>query len=90
MVIKDIIWTQKNIAHIAKHKVSVEEVEEVILYNPFILKTKENKYIALGQTLGGRYLIVIIAKKKKNKVKVITARDMDSKEKKFYKKIMKR
>lgn len=87
MQITEIIWTNKRIEHIARHKVSVEEVEEVLFYSPFVLRTRQKKYIVLGQALSGRYLFVVIAKISKGKVEVITARDMEVKERKLFRKV---
>ena len=45
-------------------------------------------YNILGQTLSGRYLFVVIALRRKGVAYVVTARDMDNKEKKLYRKLV--
>ena len=86
MKITQILWDADSIYHIAKHHVTPEEVEEAIFEgNTIILKGKEKRYIVLSKTVSGRYLTVVVAFKLKGRVQVITARDMDDKEKQYYK-----
>ncbi len=87
MHISDFDWDDKNENHIARHKVSIFEVEEIFLYSkPIYQKTKDNKYIAYGLTEDGRYLLIVFVLKESSKIRVITARDMIIKEKRYYKK----
>lgn len=75
-----------------KHNVCDYEVEEVTNNHPrirFVAKGKvqdEDLYAAYGQTDAGRYLIVFFLKKKSGQALVISARDMDGKERKSYEK----
>ena len=46
----------------------------------------EDVYSALGQTEAGRFLIVFFVYKKTKEALVISARDMDSKERRLYEK----
>jgi hypothetical protein len=87
MKIERISWDQETVDHIANHSVSPEEVEEVLfndMTSPLIMRGKEGKYLAYGKTDGGRFLFVVWAVKYR-KTKIITARDMNKKEKQFYK-----
>ena len=86
MKIKDIYWDEDTILHIAKHGVDPKEVEEVCFEaKPFILKSRHNRYFALGQTESGRYLTIIFEYIGQNKAKIITARAMSESERRFYK-----
>jgi len=73
-----------------KHHVAETEIREVFRNNPkfrFIEKGKikgENVYFAMGQTDSGRYLVVFFICKKDGCALVITARDMDVKERRLY------
>lgn len=72
--------------HISNHLVSPEEVEEALFNEdeaPNIMRGKEGKYLAYGKTHGGRLLLIVWASTYK-KTKIITARDMTEKEKRFY------
>ena len=87
MKIEKISWDQETVDHISDHLVSPEEVEE-LLFNgvdiPLMMRGREGRYLAYGKTQGGRLLFVVWASKYK-KTKIITARDMTEKEKRFYK-----
>ena len=86
MKIEKISWDQETVDHISNHLVSPEEVEEVLFNEvdtPLMMRGKEGKYIAYGKTRGGRLLFIVWALKYK-KTKIITARDMTEKEKRFY------
>lgn len=73
-----------------KHGVLAEEVEEVLFDTPRIYfvekghRPDENLYAATGQTEAGRYLIVFFILKPQNKALIISARDMNRKERKRY------
>ena len=51
---------------------------------PFFRKGPEGKMYALGVTDDGRYLFVVFRRKPRGVVRVITARDMEPKEKRLY------
>lgn len=64
MKIGEIIWKEEFVYKLAKkHGVAVEEVEDVFDSVPHLRKVAKGKtkgehiYAALGQTIGGRYLI---------------------------------
>jgi uncharacterized protein len=74
-----------------KHGVETDEVEDVFYNQPHIEKAGsgkvqgENLYRALGQTEDGRYLtIIFLYKPLEQKALVISARDMDRKERRRY------
>lgn len=83
-------WNNKNMEHIVKHGVLPEEAEEIFIGRIFYRKTRENKYLAFGQTVEGRYLLIVFALKRTKTIRVITARDMDKKELSMYKNWIKR
>ncbi len=88
MKIQKITWDQETVDHIANHDVSPEEVEQVLFNDedlPVIMRGKGNKYLAYGKTDNGRFLLVVWASRH-NKTRIITARDMNKKEKQFYRK----
>lgn len=91
MRIEGFIWYRDIIDKILwKHNVTREEVEEVFENKPkfkLIEKgkiKKENLYSACGQTNAGRYLTVLFIYKQTKEALIVTARDMDSKERKNY------
>jgi uncharacterized DUF497 family protein len=64
--------------------------DEVLFSRPLYRKVQkghipgEDVYSALGQTEGGRYLIVIFVCKQTREALVLSARDMDRKERRQY------
>jgi uncharacterized DUF497 family protein len=84
--IERISWDQETVDHISDHLVSPEEVEEVLFNDvdtPLVMRGEEGKYLAYGKTQGGRLLFIVWTSKYR-KTKIITARDMTEKEKRFY------
>jgi uncharacterized DUF497 family protein len=75
-----------------KHKVSAAECEQVIFNRPLITGSdekhsqREARFFALGQTDTGRFLFIVFAVRN-NLVRVISARDMNRKERKVYEKL---
>lgn len=70
-----------------KHHVSSVEVDEMFFSSserPLVRKSYQGRYVAFGCTLAGRYLTVVFTWISKDTVKVITARDMEEKEKQYY------
>ena len=92
MQIEDFIWLDEIVVKLdSKHHVSQEEVEQVFdsgSHFRYIAKgrrqRRENVYAAYGQTEAGRYLTVFFIHKPGNLALIISARDMDNKERKRY------
>lgn len=87
MFIDEFVWLPDIIEKLeAKHHVNQNEVEEVFFNAPkyrFVEsghRPDEDVYSAGGQTDSGRYLIVFFIHKLGNTALLLTARDMDSKE----------
>jgi uncharacterized DUF497 family protein len=86
--ISSIKWTVKSIEHIARHAVRPEEVEEVCFNEdevPFIRSGRENIHYVFGKTYSGRLLFIVVKFIRQGEVGVITARDMDTWEKNYFK-----
>jgi uncharacterized DUF497 family protein len=77
-------WDDENIEHIANHGVEPFEAEAVIANASLIRKAGRGKYLAYGQTDDGRYLFVVFAPKARNRLRVVTARDMTPDEKRNF------
>ncbi len=76
-------WDEANIAHIARHNVTPDEVDEAFEEKHLVYKSRDGRYTILGRNAVGRYLMIAFAVKV-GVVRVITARDMNSAEKKRY------
>ena len=91
MNISGIIWLEDIADKLEwKHNVNEHEVIELLANLPqfrFVEKGHkkgENLYAALGQTDGGRYLIVFFVYKKTKQALIVSARDMSRKERRKY------
>lgn len=91
MQVKHIIWLPEiEEKLLLKHGVLVEEVENVLFGKPQVYfvekghRIGENLYVAYGQTDEGRYLSVFYILKPHAQALIISARDMDAKERRHY------
>ncbi len=91
MHIVDLVWLPDVIDKLDwKHNVKPEEVDEILFGSPIYRKVQkghipgEDVYAAMGQTDSGRYLIVFFIYKTTREALILSARDMDSKERRHY------
>lgn len=91
MKVTDIIWLARFVEKIErKHGVSTDEVEQVFANRPraHLIErghvSGENLYRAIGQTDGGRYLVVFFIYKGENRALIISARDASPRERRSY------
>jgi uncharacterized protein len=80
MTIRELIWPEDRVDHIARHGVDPEEVEEVCFGRPLVLRAKASgrspAYYVLGQTATGRYLFCVVLEFPEGKGYPVTARPM--------------
>lgn len=91
MKVNRIIWYRKFVEKLwDKHRVEVREAEEALQNRRRVRRIErghvrgEDVYLALGQTDAGRYLAVFFVYKRSHEAIVISARDMDSGERREY------
>ncbi len=87
--ISSIKWSDESIEHIIRHGVEPKEVEEACFNEhdtPFIRTGREKLYYVFGNTDSGRGLFIVVRFIRHGEVKVITARDMNTWERKYFKK----
>ena len=94
-IIKNILefdWDQGNInKNFIKHKVTSQECEEVFfdprkrILKDILHSGGEGRHILLGKSKSGRLLFIVFTLRK-NKIRVISARDLNEKERKLYEK----
>jgi uncharacterized DUF497 family protein len=86
-------WDEDNIEHISRHGVQPEEVEEIVYedcHSSRIVRTRrpetrESRWLVLGQTCDGRYLVAVVAPYPERGVwRAVTARDMTVQTKRRY------
>jgi len=91
MKINGFIWREEIVDKLKwKHNLTPDEVEEIFKNKPKFLKKEKGKvegedlYNALGQTESGRYLTVFFIYKYSQQALIVTARDMNLKERRYY------
>src|SRR5437016_414043 len=73
-----------------KHHVSPEEIEDILFGHPLYRKVQkghipgEDLYATLGQMGAGQYLIILFIYKSTCEALILSARDMDDKERRQY------
>lgn len=85
--ISSIRWEDKNVEHIARHGITPKEVEEACFNeydSPFIRSGRENLHYVFGKTYSGRFFFVVVKFMKNGEVGIITARDMNEWERKYF------
>lgn len=89
---KEFNWDNKNIdKNWKKHKVRFSECEEMFFNEPLVITTvdkdkffySEDRYIAYGKTNSNRLFFVVFTIRER-KIRVISVRDMNRKERGFY------
>lgn len=93
MKINRIIWLESIVEKLAtKHDIEKEDVIEVLSNKPrfrFVEnghRDNEDVYAAMGQTDGGRYVIIFFIHKTNNDALIVSAREMTKTERKLYEK----
>ena len=91
MKIVGFIWLEEIVEKLeVKHRVIPDEVEQVFAREPGIRRMSrghyrgEDVYRALGQTEAGRYLVAFFIHKLTNEALILSAREMDDKERRSY------
>lgn len=84
MPISGFEWDDGNVLHIERHHFTPEEVEEVFASDHKVRKTRQGLYLAFGETLDGRLAFVVFRRLPKGLIRVVTARDMEDRERRLY------
>ncbi len=77
MVFGEVAWDEASEAHVARHAVTPDEVEDVLFCRPRLVQGgPHGTTYVMGTTLAGRYLFVVVATADRGGVYVVTAREM--------------
>ncbi len=82
--IRELLWSNWNIEHIARHNVSPNEVEEACYNDPFVTRARNNTLRIIGQTDSGRFLTIFLAPRSEGRYFAITARNTTKAERRRY------
>ncbi|HUI67884.1 MAG TPA: BrnT family toxin [Nitrospirota bacterium] len=87
--VSSIKWTEESIEHIARHGVNPGEVEEACFNEddpPYVRSGRDDLHYVFGRTYSGRFLFVVVKFIRRGEVKVITAREMNAWERRYFRK----
>jgi len=85
LVVKVLVVDEHRIAHIARHQVTIEEVQEVVSGDYAYIKGREDRWLLIGKTKTGRFLTVVVGERsQKNTYGLVTARPASREERSFY------
>jgi uncharacterized DUF497 family protein len=84
VTIYELLVTPGREEHIARHHVSVAEVEAVAFGNPFVSRSRQGRFRLIGETEAGRYLTVFVAPRGHGVYGLVTARDATEAERRLY------
>ncbi len=82
--VRRLIWEAWNVAHIARHDVDPEEVEEVCHGEPLARESYGGRLLLVGPSRLGRMLAVVLAPEERGIYYPITARPASRKERRYY------
>lgn len=83
--VREIRWTEESEAHIARHNLTPEEVEQAVNSGPrFEVAGREASILLYGATDSGRTLLVVLAEALDGRWYVATARDMTDTERRTF------
>lgn len=82
--LKRLIWDEKNLSHIAKHSITISEVNEVFSRYHLVEPTKQKRKVITGETDDGRIIEVPVTGKGKRRYYPLTAHDASPKQAQIY------
>ena len=85
--VKELVWDDWNVAHVARHEVTPVEVEEVCQALGLVLQGSKGRLVFIGPTQAGRLLAVILDPEPEEGEGVyypVTARPAARKERRLY------
>ncbi|MCC7353964.1 MAG: BrnT family toxin [Anaerolineae bacterium] len=86
--IRRLIWDAWNIAHIARHDVTPDEVEEVCQGRALTFTAHKGRILLIGTTAGARTLAIVLEPIRPDVYYIVTARPASRKERRLYREAM--
>jgi hypothetical protein len=76
--------------HVARHGIYVEEVLEVFYSRHVRSSGHSGRFRIIGQTVSGRFLTLVVGKRGRGRLALVTARDADEAERRFFRRRLRR
>jgi uncharacterized DUF497 family protein len=84
VTVNRLVWDSFNVPHVARHKVTPEEVEEVCQGDAVDLQSYRGRIILIGPSRAGRMLAVVLDPRGHGVYCPVTARPASRKERRYY------
>jgi uncharacterized DUF497 family protein len=84
LFIRRLRWNAWNEAHIVRHEVSRQKVEQACQSEHIYFESYRERLILIGPTLAGRMLAVVLEHEGEDSYYVVTARSADRKERRLF------
>lgn len=83
--VRRLIWSEGNIAHIARHEITPEQVEEVCKTDALVQEGHSGRLLIIGLTKLKKMLTIIVdSEPEKGVYYVVTARAASTRERRMY------
>jgi uncharacterized DUF497 family protein len=91
VVYEELDYDEERLDHIAEHGVDIEEVSEVWVGEHWMSGWENDKRRVYGQTESGRYLMLVVGRRARSrKAWLVTVREMTEREKKNFRRRMRK
>lgn len=88
LVIDTLVVDEHRLEHIARHQVTIEEVQEIVSGDYAYIQGHHERWLLIGKTSQGRFLTVVVgARTKANTYGLVTARPASRGERSFYREL---
>ena len=84
LTVESLIWDPSNVGHIARHNVTLNEVEEVCQSSFISSNSYGGRFLVVGLTQAGRALAVVVEPSVDDRYYVVTARPASRRERRWY------
>ncbi len=88
LVIKTLIVDEHRLQHIARHRVIIEEVQEIVAGDYVFVQGHHERWLLIGKTSKGRFLTLVVGERAQSKVcGLVTARPGSREERNLYREL---
>lgn len=88
LVIDTLVVDEHRVAHIARHQVTIEEVQQAVSGNYAFIQGHHGRWLVIGRTKQGRFLTVVAGERAaKNTYGLVTARPASRPERSLYREL---
>ncbi len=84
MLIQAFEWDDANSAHVGRHGVRQDEIEEALLGRCRLIRARDGYYVGLGRSDAGRYLFVVFEYLGGGVARPFSAREMTPRDRRIY------